>query len=258
VVIAIIAVLIAILLPSLGKAREQAKRGQCGSKLRALAQATLMYTQGNADTFPAPASSGASYDYDWVAWTTADLALPSTNRRSLAQRGVGPYMNLNLSNNMKLLVCPSDEDAPRRATAGGYRYTYSINWNMTSAFPNSVSFQSNREGKCYTKLSNVKNRDVIFFAEESNPDDGNGAYWHANNYLSFINIPSPRHDARKIRKLPDTMTNNQVPNGNAQCVVAFIDGHVEWITRKVACIRKSSIGNLQDFPIASNPDPIFP
>lgn len=49
VVIAIIALLIAILLPSLGKAREQSKAVHCSSNLKQILTATLMYTDSYND-----------------------------------------------------------------------------------------------------------------------------------------------------------------------------------------------------------------
>ncbi|MGN6369428.1 MAG: type II secretion system protein [Phycisphaerae bacterium] len=47
VVVAIIAVLIAILLPSLGKAREQANTARCATNMRGIAQAVLAYGSAN-------------------------------------------------------------------------------------------------------------------------------------------------------------------------------------------------------------------
>ena len=47
VVVAIIAVLIAILLPSLGKAREQANIAKCAANMRSIAQANLVYINDN-------------------------------------------------------------------------------------------------------------------------------------------------------------------------------------------------------------------
>jgi prepilin-type N-terminal cleavage/methylation domain-containing protein/prepilin-type processing-associated H-X9-DG protein len=52
VVVGIIAVLIAILLPILGKAREQAKRTQCMSNLRQVGTAVVMYANDNRGFMP--------------------------------------------------------------------------------------------------------------------------------------------------------------------------------------------------------------
>src|SRR5271154_5271246 len=50
VVVAIIALLVAILLPSLGKARENARVTVCGTHLRQIAAANLMYADQNNGT----------------------------------------------------------------------------------------------------------------------------------------------------------------------------------------------------------------
>jgi prepilin-type processing-associated H-X9-DG protein len=52
VVIGIIAALIALLLPALNKAREQAKLVACSSNLRQLADATMLYINDNKGSFP--------------------------------------------------------------------------------------------------------------------------------------------------------------------------------------------------------------
>jgi prepilin-type N-terminal cleavage/methylation domain-containing protein/prepilin-type processing-associated H-X9-DG protein len=59
VVVAIIAVLIAILLPSLGKAKALAKTVKCGTNLRAISQASNVYASSWDDAIPgSPATSG--------------------------------------------------------------------------------------------------------------------------------------------------------------------------------------------------------
>src|SRR5688572_12831139 len=52
IVIGIIAVLISILMPAIGKAREEAKKTACQSNLRTLGQAMFMYANGNRERLP--------------------------------------------------------------------------------------------------------------------------------------------------------------------------------------------------------------
>lgn len=54
VVVAILAVLIAILLPSLGRAREKAKITRCGANIRSIGQATTTYASEWNDGIPTP------------------------------------------------------------------------------------------------------------------------------------------------------------------------------------------------------------
>ena len=59
VVVAIIALLIAILLPSLARAREMARRSMCASNLRQIGLAMIQYAQSNNESFPkVPAPEG--------------------------------------------------------------------------------------------------------------------------------------------------------------------------------------------------------
>ena len=52
VVVAIIALLIAVLLPSLQRAREQSRRVTCGTNLRTCYQALMFYAQASSDFLP--------------------------------------------------------------------------------------------------------------------------------------------------------------------------------------------------------------
>src|ERR1035437_8120747 len=64
VVVAIIALLIALILPSLGRAREQAKLVECGTNLKSISNAISAYAGGNQDIV---VQSDAFYRDDVVA-----------------------------------------------------------------------------------------------------------------------------------------------------------------------------------------------
>jgi len=64
VVVGIIAVLIGILMPVLGRAREMSRRTGCLANLRSLGQAMYMYAQDNHDRLPNSNPPGTVSDYD--------------------------------------------------------------------------------------------------------------------------------------------------------------------------------------------------
>ena len=74
VVVAIIALLISILLPSLSRARELAKRAVCASNLRGLGQAMVIYANDNTEAYPAhavnPTYAGTVPATTSVRWVT--------------------------------------------------------------------------------------------------------------------------------------------------------------------------------------------
>lgn len=74
VVVAIIALLISILLPSLSRARELAKRAVCASNLRGLGQSMVIYANDNTEAYPAhgvnPTYTGIVPALTGVQWVT--------------------------------------------------------------------------------------------------------------------------------------------------------------------------------------------
>jgi prepilin-type N-terminal cleavage/methylation domain-containing protein/prepilin-type processing-associated H-X9-DG protein len=65
VVVAIIAVLVAVLLPALGAAREQAKTTRCKSNYRQIGMAVTMYTSAFQDTLPNSDDNGQWYNWSF-------------------------------------------------------------------------------------------------------------------------------------------------------------------------------------------------
>lgn len=245
VVVAIIALLIAILLPSLGKAREKARRLTCGTNLRAITQAQLTYVNQNNDTFP-NISNAAPDGADALWWEAG-------RRDQIGLNGIGPYLGLS-KGSYKVLLCPTDD--PTRHKNPDYPFSFSFNWAF-SCTPH-TAFAANNEQKLYRKLTQVKNLEAILVYEESEStiDDHIGTPWHNGaGYLRYINLASGRHDSAHMKTSPDTMNNQVCPNSNALSSVSFIDGHVEFVPRKFTHARAHNVGNLSDF--SGSPDPTF-
>jgi prepilin-type N-terminal cleavage/methylation domain-containing protein/prepilin-type processing-associated H-X9-DG protein len=74
VVIGIIALLISILLPSLSKARETANRVKCGSNLRQIGQALLLYANENKGDYPRVVASNDKAGENNGYWSPAQAA----------------------------------------------------------------------------------------------------------------------------------------------------------------------------------------
>src|SRR5437588_184230 len=73
VVIAIIAILAAMLLPALGRAKEKAQRSVCKNNMHQVGLAAIMYAHDNQDKFPiALRNGGTTYHIVWMPTVTFD------------------------------------------------------------------------------------------------------------------------------------------------------------------------------------------
>lgn len=100
VVIAIIALLVGILLPALGAARESARSMRCLANARSMSLATQIYLNTNRDTFPVRNNSATG------GATNFNAFLPSRTILANDQRPV------------EVLACPEDKDAVRLYVVG--------------------------------------------------------------------------------------------------------------------------------------------
>src|SRR6266568_7350894 len=71
-VIVIVTVLAALLLPALGKAREQGRASVCRSNMRQIALAMTLYADDNMDYLPWPGDVDRNWQPDWVFGGQAD------------------------------------------------------------------------------------------------------------------------------------------------------------------------------------------
>jgi prepilin-type N-terminal cleavage/methylation domain-containing protein/prepilin-type processing-associated H-X9-DG protein len=119
VVVAIIALLIGILLPSLGRARDKAKGVRCQSNLRNLYSGIQLYTQENDGMMlPARLSAGSSRDYLWCGNTTLGPMF-GVRRQNDGTSQVNAYEKIN-----KMLDCPSTDHKDLASGQWDRDYTY--------------------------------------------------------------------------------------------------------------------------------------
>jgi prepilin-type N-terminal cleavage/methylation domain-containing protein/prepilin-type processing-associated H-X9-DG protein len=209
VVIGIIALLIAILLPALRKAKEQANRVACGSNLRQLGTAFVMYTLDNKGLFPGP---GVSYRTDdWVYWYWG------LNDKRLNDSRIAPY--LGKAFNAKVFQCPSDD--PKTHTPGSYQFSYTVNgyicrWWTTPSL----------------KVSQIVRPDTKILVVDETAETIDDACWAPGHFDGDRhNIISNRHDLLSERKGTSLGTiDKNYGRGN----VIFADGHYEFIERKLS------------------------
>jgi prepilin-type N-terminal cleavage/methylation domain-containing protein/prepilin-type processing-associated H-X9-DG protein len=235
VVIGIIALLVAILLPALNRARESAKQTKCLSNLRNIGNAFVMYVNDNKGWLPADALAGdaAHKDEDFLWWQPSYF-------KDLKYGGIGKYLNVT-PESYQILVCPTDSPANRtRNTSYPYQFSYVMNW-MTCSFSNAP--------KKYPKITLIPHSsDTILSLEEDEYtiDDGNASIWLPTANWASVNLLAIRHD--HTRKLPDNPATGLTVNGDCRGNVLFCDGHAEYVSRKFCSSKSNAVPVPGDFP----------
>jgi prepilin-type N-terminal cleavage/methylation domain-containing protein/prepilin-type processing-associated H-X9-DG protein len=128
VVIAIIAILAAMLLPALSKAKGKGYQIACVSNVKQLSLAFLSYIGDAQDKFPGGAAKAPTLpvDEDWIYWNQDDPRIVSANRKDIYKAPLTPYLGRFTTN---LYLCPGDKDAEKRKTTSlqPYMFSYTVN-----------------------------------------------------------------------------------------------------------------------------------
>ncbi|MGH7969858.1 MAG: prepilin-type N-terminal cleavage/methylation domain-containing protein [Limisphaerales bacterium] len=228
VVIAIIAILAAMLLPALARAKEKARRTQCRNNEKQVLLSFLMYGHDNRDMMPKLPTNAGNWVWD-IDWNVGN---------ALVQQGAL----------WKVFYCPST--SPRFSELDDYNLWYvfatnsfHVNGYATTQPGTPELATSNVNVRIYpepiqigpiTAMPMSSDRVLIADATISRPGQNN----EAQRFSPAYNYTDVQGGYTKLHTTPHL--NGRYPDGGN---LGMIDGHVEWRRFQLMHVRTLPTGN---------------
>ncbi len=185
VVIAIIALLLAILLPSLNRAKELAKRVYCLSNTKSLTMAWIMYTEDN-DGEIINSSTTDAYQRGDLGWAPAALLTGApdwlkkdvdTQLADLEKSALFPY----LGDSKGVFRCPTQ----KKELMSSYSISHAMNWY-------SAGYEPCPNAPYVRKISDIKSSGSrLVFIDEYDLSNSSWGVWY--EIPAWMDRPSMQH-----------------------------------------------------------------
>ena len=211
VVIAIIAILAAMLLPALNRAKTKAQSTSCSNHLRQLQQAWIMYADDTADSIPLNriVDRDGFFFADKGSWVVGNAWL-DVNATNIMAGTLFPYLT-----SPQVYCCPTDRSTvrnhPELTKTRSYGASLWLNGFLNDTF--------NSDNEIPRKLSSLPSpgpaRTFVFIEVHENTID-DGTFRLPSPYDNFSSADAPRWDS-----IPADRHNNGAN-------ITFADGHVEF------------------------------
>lgn len=199
VVIAIIAILAAMLLPALAKAKDNAQRTKCLSNIKQLQLGWIMYCDDNNDFIP-PNNAGGYFGGPpgTEAWVYGNV------QTDMSPTNIQNGVMYKYTPNPQVYICPTDRWVISR---GGVNHPTTRSFSMVSAM--------NRPGTKSLSISDPKPAKALVFVEEQENIVG-----QLNNFINDGNIG--------LREYPQNEWGDLPAQRHKGATVSMLDGHVEF------------------------------
>jgi prepilin-type N-terminal cleavage/methylation domain-containing protein/prepilin-type processing-associated H-X9-DG protein len=216
VVIGIIAVLIAMLLPALNKAREQARMVKCASNVRQIYSAMSMYVNANRGVLPIAGYVGETEPYFGLLNAQPGLL-------DLQNGQLWPYLGGGNDMRESLFLCPSDDDRLVGDDQGGI--DTSITYPRNFSYCLNLQLHGHTRGYVLTPTGRIGLWTGIKMARITHPE----------YKVLIFDAVRPRHTCNELWTVAGSIPSN--PSGHPVPLMAdrhwglanvgFADGHVE-------------------------------